>query len=163
MGRNRGKYGKYEGNLLIKWIPRRNPPKTFLAKCLSWFKPREYIYIKDEKNPFSFTDSNGVKITPETMYSDLGTIPRFLWFLLSLIDFLPAYIVHDYEYTIHKLGNSQYSFEDSCTRIAEGIRTVQFDDGAYSNELLIFIVYWSVKIFGKFIWNKHNKVDIPGA
>lgn len=163
MGMNRGKYGQYEGNLLIKWIPRRNPPKTFLAKCWSWFKPREFIFIKDDTHPFSFTDSNGLKITPESMYSDLGSVPRLLWVLLSLIDFLPAYIIHDYEFESHKLGLSDYTFEGSCTRIAEGIRTIQFDDGAYSNEVLVFVVYWAVKIFGKSLWNKKNKVDIPGA
>jgi hypothetical protein len=63
------------------------------------------------------------------MYTDGGSIPRFLWGVkgYSPWSYAPAYIVHDWLFEAHHCGytpDNRYSFEDSVAVLAEGLKAV---------------------------------------
>ena len=64
---------------------------------------RLFEFIPDPAAPLSFVTSDGRKITPGRFLTDGGTIPDFAT-AISGIDrftYLPAYLVHDWEYSLH--------------------------------------------------------------
>jgi hypothetical protein len=54
--------GRFEGALDVRWI-----------------KNDYFLFVPSKDDPFRFTRSNGEVIRPGPMYTDGGSIPRFLW------------------------------------------------------------------------------------
>jgi len=66
-------------------------------------KARLLEYVPDPATPFAFTTSDGRRIAPGRFLTDGGTIPDVAT-VVSGIDrygYLPAYMVHDWEYVLH--------------------------------------------------------------
>lgn len=99
-----------------------NAEKLFLR----WAKPDWFEYLPDQKDPFSFVRSSGETITPGSMFTDGGSIPRWFWVNKNLSPwiYVPAYLVHDWEFDQHRLKTSPKPFEDVRDTIAEGIKTL---------------------------------------
>ena len=73
--------------------------------------------------------TNGQSIRPGPMYTDGGSIPRFLWGIegYSPWGYAPAYIVHDWLFVAQHCGyepDNQHTFGDSVAVIAEGLKAV---------------------------------------
>lgn len=82
---------------------------------LEWLDTREFVYLPLERDPLVYTFPPGVRISdnpqynndpglrrirPRRMFTDSGSIPRPVWGLpgLSPLDYVPAYVVHDWLY-----------------------------------------------------------------
>lgn len=113
------------------------PQATFSgALDVRWIKNDYFLFVPDPADPFTITRKSGQKIQPGRMYTDGGSIPRFLWGVkgLSPWGYAPAYIAHDWVFTVHQCGldpprNSQpFSFEDSIAIMAESLKAVMEND-----------------------------------
>jgi len=93
---------------------------------LRWAKPDWFEYLPDAKDQFAFVCSTGETIAPGKMFTDGGSIPRWFWVNKNLSPwvYVPAYLVHDWEFDQHRLKTSQKSFEEVRDTIAEGIKTM---------------------------------------
>jgi Protein of unknown function (DUF1353). len=65
------------------------------------------------------------KYIPRGFESDLGSVPKFLWWLLSPHDIKYASIVHDYEWLLADLGRYSYiqsnkKFLQECGAVRRG-------------------------------------------
>ncbi|RIA56826.1 hypothetical protein [Dichotomicrobium thermohalophilum] len=69
-------------------------------------KARLLEYVPDPVAPFAFTTSDGRRIKPGRFLTDGGTVPDAAT-LVSGIDrfgYLPAYLIHDWDYVLHHCG-----------------------------------------------------------
>jgi hypothetical protein len=123
---------------------------------LEWRGPRLYLFSQDPKLPFSFQRSTGETLTPQAMDTDAGSIPRVVWSLpgLSPWDYLPAYVIHDWDFRAHHCGLSDRSFEEANLTLAEGIFTLMMTGIAKSDWIRIEIIYRAVSSpFGRNVWD----------
>lgn len=164
-----GKTGRFGGKFKIEPIPyyKEYTAKNFGQKILFWIRrsliwwPRkEWRYIPDTIDPMYFITSDGRKIVPEEIITDMGTIPRPVWFFLSPFDFPRSFIIHDEAFVLHHNGLDRVSFSGCNSDLAECIRTEQIEMGGCSNELMVFIVWLAVSTFGKILWNRGNKPKV---
>lgn len=87
------------------------------------------------------SDINNIKITvPVMFYTDLATIPRFIYPILDKADkiIVAASVVHDYLYVS---GELERKIADKILKEAMLISD--------SNEIIANLAYLSVRIFGK--------------
>ena len=82
-----------------------------------------------EKSQFSYTTATGRKISPGTMDTDGGSIPRILHSVgaFSTWGYGPAYIIHDWLFSAHKCGvqpDAATTFEESALILAEALKTL---------------------------------------
>jgi hypothetical protein len=94
-----------------------------------WVQNDYFLFLPNEADPFTFLRANGKSIRPGPMYTDGGSIPRFLWGIegYSPWGYAPAYIVHDWLFEAHHCGyepDNQYSFADSVAVLAEGLKAI---------------------------------------
>ena len=106
------KQGRFQGALDVRWI-----------------ENDYFLFLPNENNPFTFTRQNGQSIEPGPMYTDGGSIPRFLWGIkgYSPWGYAPAYIVHDWMFEVKRCNNSvekKYIFQDSVNVMAESLKAV---------------------------------------
>jgi hypothetical protein len=128
---------------------------------LEWRGPRLYLFSQDPEHPFWFERSNGERIEPEAMSTDAGSIPRVLWTIrgLSPWDYLPAYIIHDWDFRAHHCGQSSRTFEEANTTLAEGIFTLMKTGVAHSDWIRIEMIYRAVSLrFVRDAW-EHGSCD----
>jgi hypothetical protein len=115
------KDGKFAGALDVRWIQN----DYFL------FQPN-----KDE--PFTFIRSDGSTIRPGPMYTDGGSIPKFMWGVegYSPWGYAPAYIVHDWLFEARHCGyapDNKFSFDDSVSIMAESLKAVMEQTPEFRN------------------------------
>jgi len=115
------------------------------ALDVRWIRNDYFVFIPDEKEPLTFTRKDGTTITPKKMYTDGGSIPRFLWGVkgLSPWGYAPAYIVHDWLFEAQHCGyepDNKFSFDDSVSLMAETMKTVM----EISPEVRSYFVFDSV-------------------
>lgn len=96
---------------------------------VEWSGEDKFIYRPGLK-PLSFQPSFWTKTTkrivPQAMYTDGGSVPRFFWNIpgLSPWGFGPAYVIHDYIFTVHRCGwydpdVAEIDFDRSAEVLAE--------------------------------------------
>ena len=74
---------------------------------IRWYSQDKFIFIPDEKNPFSFRPSffrGSHDIVPGLMYTDGGSVPQVLWGIPGLSPWAlgPAYVIHDWIFLVHR-------------------------------------------------------------
>lgn len=124
---------------------------------LEWLSPRDYAYTPVPGDEFYFKRASGEIIKPTAMHTDGGTIPRLVWSLpnLSPWDYLPAYIIHDYEYVMHHEGDTKHSFEEVNLTLAEAVYTLMATKVVPMNRFSIWLIYQAVSsVVGRQIWEK---------
>lgn len=111
--------------------PYRDTPESKFAGALDvrWVKNDYFLFLPNKDEPFTLLRANGKAIRPGPMYTDGGSIPRFLWGIegYSPWGYAPAYIVHDWLFEAKHCGyepDNQYTFEDSVAVMAEGLKAV---------------------------------------
>ncbi len=96
---------------------------------LQWISPEKFVFIPDPERPFTFTRASGEIIQPQAMFTDVGSLPRFLTVDsdFSSMGYAPAYIIHDWLYVDHtKAANSgdPHDINRSALILAEGLKTL---------------------------------------
>ena len=99
------------------------------ALDVRWVKNDYFLFLPNKDHPFMLIRANGQSIRPGPMYTDGGSIPRFLWGIegYSPWGYAPAYIVHDWLFEAHHCGyepDNPHTFNDSVAVIAEGLKAV---------------------------------------
>lgn len=118
------------------YLYRETPPATFKgALDVRWVKNDYFVFIPNERDPLKLIRSDGTSIEPGIMYTDGGSIPRFLWGVkgLSPWGYAPAYIVHDWLFIAHQCDlapDNTYKFKDSVNVMAESMKAVMENDPA---------------------------------
>jgi hypothetical protein len=111
-----------------------------------WFKP-------------SFLMNTNQRIQPSAVVTDGGSIPRFFWNIPGLSPWAlgPAYVIHDYIFTVHRCGwndpvASQITFEQSALVLAE-IGKALLDRKLVKHDALDAIV-WGVRTqYARNLWD----------
>jgi hypothetical protein len=109
---------------------RDTPPAKFSgALDVRWVKNDYFLFLPNQEEPFTLLRTNGTKIQPGPMYTDGGSIPRFLWGVegYSPWGYAPAYIVHDWLFEAHHCDHepdNKYTFDDSVKVMAESLKAV---------------------------------------
>jgi hypothetical protein len=123
---------------------------------LEWHGPLDYQFRQYPDDDFYFIRSTNEKIRPDEMQTDGGSIPRPAWIIpgLSPWDYLPAYIVHDWDFVAHHKHLSNRTFEEVNLTLAEGIYTLMKTGVANSDLVRIEIIYRAVSSpFGTRLWD----------
>jgi hypothetical protein len=124
---------------------------------LEWLGLRRYRFFQDPDAPFYFERSTGEQVKPGEMITDGGTIPRAAWSIpgFSPWDFMPAYVIHDWDFQAHWDGKSERSFEQANLTLAEGLYTLMKTGAASCDLLKIEIIYRAVSSpIGRHGWDK---------
>ncbi len=133
---------------------------------VEWVGQDYFVYRPDPKRALSFQPSfwknTTMRITPTLMFTDGGSIPRFFWNIpgLSPWGFGPAYVIHDYIFTVHRCGwndpaVSQITFEQSAEVLAE-VGKALIELGLIKDDALDAII-WGVRThYARSLW------DTPG-
>lgn len=105
------------------------PAKLTGALDVRWVKNDYFLFLPNKDEPFALLRSSGTKIQPGPMYTDGGSIPRFLWGVegYSPWGYAPAYNVHDWLFEAQHCGyepDNKYTFEDSVKLMAESLKAV---------------------------------------
>ena len=110
-----------------------------------WVKNDYFLFLPSKEKPFALLRANGTRIQPGPMYTDGGSIPRFLWGVkgYSPWGYAPAYIIHDWLFEAQRCGyepDNKYTFDDSVTIMAEGLKAVMEN----SQEVRNYFVFDSI-------------------
>jgi hypothetical protein len=105
------------------------PAKFSGALDVRWLKNDYFLFLPHKDEPLTLLRSDGSKIQPGRMYTDGGSIPRFLWGVegYSPWGYAPAYIVHDWLFEAQHCGyepDNRYTFQDSVKVMAESLKAV---------------------------------------
>lgn len=103
-----------------------------------WMRNDYFLFVPNVEDPFSFTRMNGSVIRPGPMYTDGGSIPRFLWGIegYSPWGYAPAYIVHDWLFEAHHCAHapdSRYTFDESVAVMGESLKALMEGSPEYRN------------------------------
>jgi hypothetical protein len=122
-----------------------NADKLFLR----WAKPDWFEYVPDPQNQLAFVRASGEIITPGRMYTDGGSIPRWFWAQKNLSPwvYVPAYLVHDWEFDRHRQKASTKTFEAVRDTLAEGLKTLMEEGLAPRDEKTFRSIYAGVSSF----------------
>lgn len=144
--------GKFKGALDVRWV--RND---------------YFLFLPNENEPFTFVREDGTEIRPGPMYTDGGSIPRFLWGIkgYSPWGYAPAYIVHDWLFEAQHCGyapDNLYRFADSVAVMAESLKAVMEADTKVRNYFVFDAIVASIgSPIAKGLWDKGScKGPIPG-
>lgn len=141
--------GTLHGSILVQWTD----------KDAFFFRP-----IPD--NPFQFTRYNSEVITPGTMRTDGGSIPRPLRAIknYSPWGYGPAFIVHDWLFWMHycKIPDPGHHDVDSAAMVmAEIIKTLMEKDQQI-DKFTLYSMYEAVKSpFAQQAWNDGQCKPVP--
>jgi hypothetical protein len=139
-----------------------------------WNGMDQFVYLPDMDTPFSFTTSNGRTITPASMETDGGSIPRILHGLskFSPWGYAPGYMIHDWLFVAHKCDtepDNTFTFAESATILAECLKTLmEVGFTNHQGELVklpkaedtLYVIYKAVKSpIAKKLWDDPNTVD----
>jgi len=108
------------------------------ALDVRWIENDYFIFLANEDDPFTLVREDGTSIQPGPMYTDGGSIPRFLWGVkgFSPWGYAPAYIVHDWVFVAHHCGyepDNKYSFDDSVTLLKESLKAIMEKNSEYKD------------------------------
>jgi hypothetical protein len=147
------------------WITRDDVKEGVLKGrvVVEWDSEDRFIY-RAQANPLSFRPSfMRQAIVPGDMFTDGGSVPRVLWGIPGLSPWAlgPAYIIHDWIFTVHRCRRkapaevAAITFEQSALILAE-VGKALIDHGLIKHDMLNEIV-WAVSTrFARDLW------DTPG-
>jgi hypothetical protein len=120
------------------------------AVDVRWIKNDYFLFVPNKDDPLTFTRATGQTIRPGSMYTDGGSIPRFLWGVrgLSPWGYAPAYIVHDWLFEAQHCGyapDNRYTFPQSADILAEGLKAIMEAEPPVRNYFVFDAVYEAVK------------------
>ncbi len=141
---------------------------------IQWTGPNRFIYYQSSNQKFAFRRRNGEIITPRTIETDGGSIPRVLWNRkgYSPWTYAPAYLIHDWLYEAHRrkvpAGFSAngtplyYNKEKADWVMAEIIKAQMEKETDYKSAARLKAIYWAVSRFGDDAWKgKPHVVNDP--
>lgn len=133
-----------------------------------WSENDYFVFIPNNDNPLTLTRADGTKIQPGRMYTDGGSIPRFMWGIpgYSPWGYAPAYIIHDWLFEAQHCGytpDNKYTFDDSVKILAEGLKAVMEDKPQYRDYFVFDTVVAAVdSTIAKRLWERGTcKVPPP--
>jgi hypothetical protein len=137
------------------------------ALDVRWIRNDYFLFLPNKDNPLTLQRADGSFIRPGPMYTDGGSIPRFLWGVegLSPWGYAPAYVMHDWlfeaKHCNHEPDN-HYSFADSVSVMAESLKAVMEADIHVRNYFLFDSIVGAVGTsMAKGIWER-GTCDRPG-
>ena len=151
------------------WQYNHTDTGTLKGKLLvQWIKPDQFIFIPDERNPLTFTRSNGTVIKPGRMYTDGGSIPRVMWAFrnYSPWGYAPAFIIHDWLFVMKECklpGFEAYNHQIAADIMAEVIKTLM-EDPRYGEKspLVLYSMYKAVSSsIAKELWENSKCSEPP--
>jgi hypothetical protein len=124
--------GKFSGALDVRWVHNDY-----------------FVFLPNKDDPFTFKRKDGSVIRPGRMYTDGGSIPRFLWGIegYSPWGYAPAYLVHDWLFEAQHCGyepDNRYTFGDSVVVMGESLKTLMEASPEYRNYFVFDSVVASV-------------------
>ena len=96
-------------------------------------------------------------VVPRDMETDGGSIPQIAWSLFNLTPwtYLPAFIIHDWEFEQHHRKESSKSFEDVNTTLCEAVYTLMCDGWVpYSSFNMRLIYDGCSSPLGELVWDR---------
>lgn len=133
---------------------------------LRWCAPDWFEYIPNEDAHFHFTKSNGEQVFPERMFTDGGSIPRLFTLakILSPWGYLPAFLLHDWQFDLHHSGASAESFESVRDTMMEALKTLMVTGTCPRSELDFNVIYAGINsTFARDVWNSAPGLTLPGG
>lgn len=130
---------------------RETPKGTFSGALeVRWVESDYFIFTPNPDRPFKFTRSSGCEIVPGEMYTDGGSIPRFLWGIkgYSPWGYAPAYIIHDWMFESKHCGHALpcgSGFDDSVTVMAECLKTLMEASPEYRSSFLFDTIVLAIE------------------
>jgi Protein of unknown function (DUF1353) len=154
---------------------------------LRWENTTRFVYLPVSSNPLTYSFPKGFRfsrnddfnvdesyrtISPKLMYTDGGSIPRPLWGVdgLSPMDYLPAFMIHDWIYLQHRChkqnkgefaGLENFPYERAAIDLALGDTLEQLDSQLTAEgqrrprnaAQVRALIMSAVKTFGNEAWN----------
>ena len=131
---------------------------------IRWYSQDKFIFIPDEKNPFSFRPSffrGSHDIVPGLMYTDGGSVPQVLWGIPGLSPWAlgPAYVIHDWIFLVHRCNLpappevKAITFQQSAQILAEVGKSLVEANLIKDNKLEEIV--WAVRTkYAESLWNQ---------
>ena len=130
------------------------------ALDVRWVNNDYFLFLPNKEEPLTFVRSNGKPIRPGPMYTDGGSIPRFLWGVkgYSPWGYAPAYIVHDWLFVAQHCGHepdNKHTFEDSVAVMAESLKALMETNTEFRNYFVFDSVVAAVgSPIARRLWDK---------
>lgn len=154
---------------LLKTFPVWRRRGRFTGKpVLAWNGPRNYRFIQNDDEPFAFERgvlpeefrTKGEIIIPRDMDTDGGSIPKFAWSFISPWAFMPAYLIHDWEFEQHHQGKTHKSLLEVNQTLCEAVYTLMMDGVVPYSGLVLRAIYDGVSSpFGQDVWDGKRSVQ----
>jgi len=120
-------------------------------------KARLLEYAPDPAAPFAFVTSDGRRIAPGPFLTDGGTIPDAAT-LVSGIDrfgYLPAYLIHDWDYVLHHCGQlpPEVTREAADRALLEALKTMMTGGLITESRYDFWAIKTALEKFAASYWN----------
>ncbi len=103
--------------------------KFYGAVDVRWLMNDYFVFIPNKDKPLQFKRASGEVIKPGVMYTDGGSVPRFLWGIkgYSPWGYAPAYLIHDWLYEAQHCNykpDNKYNFNESIDILQESLKAI---------------------------------------
>lgn len=122
---------------------------------LKWIEPDWFEYMPSANEPFQFIRPTGEPVKPGRLFTDGGSIPRIAWLIetLSPWGYVPAYLVHDWEFDLHFCGQTDKTFEEVRDTMLEALKTLMVSGVVQESRLTFDIIHSGINSFiARKIW-----------
>lgn len=123
---------------------------------------RDYLY-RPGVPALRFRRANGEEVTPGTMVTDAGSIPRICWAIPGLDPwtFLPAFLVHDWDFMAHHcVPDYPRTFEQANDTLAEAVYTMMVKFPALQDWRVLVAIHTGCSSFvGRKLWGRAWTAD----
>lgn len=136
---------------------------------VQWVEPDKFLFVPDKENPLTFIRHNNQSITPGTMYTDGGSIPRPLWAIknYSPWGYAPAFIVHDWLFKMKRCniaGNEAYDVHVAAQIMSEVIKTLMAkNENIKENQFVLYSMHRAVSSKVAENWWHNGKCEQPAS
>jgi hypothetical protein len=134
---------------------------------LNWRGPLNYHFRNDKgfvfergMHPDEFKPTGEI-IVPGEMDTDGGSIPRFAWILprLDPWTYMPAYLIHDWEFQAHHNKESNKTFEEVNATLVEAVYTLMVAGVTDYSGFDLRLIYDGVSSpLGRAVWDGTRKI-----
>ncbi|MBY5426997.1 hypothetical protein [Rhizobium leguminosarum] len=133
---------------------------------LRWCAPDWFEYIPNEDAHFYFTKPNAEQVSPGRLFTDGGSIPKLFTFAknLSPWGYLPAFLLHDWQFDLHHSGASGESFESVRDTMMEALKTLMVMGTFPRSELDFNLIYVGINSsIARDVWNSAPGLTLPSG
>jgi len=131
----------------------------------------QFIFMPHETDPLYFVRSDGRRIAPSRpMYTDGGSIPRFLWGFrnYSPWGYAHAFILHDWLFEAkrcHIPGYGEYTVEDAAHAMSEAMKTyIEARGKQPREEVAVYAVFEAVRSpIARDMWDHGTCRPLPAS